>query len=374
MIKFKGVENLQLDKQLEKIVELMSGINADVHMIGPSSGLEYLTGINPHPDERFKGLFILKDKRHFYISPELYYEETRELLGEKEDIFVWSDTDGFLSAIEKADKKYGLAGKTIAVNDGIVAINMLDIGNLINAKFINGNSILEDVRIRKTEEEKDCMRKAAKIADEVVEETIKFIKPGLTERDIVKKLEELYAKRGVDLSFDPIVASGPNTSRPHYNGDSRVIQEQDIIIIDTGCRYKGYCSDISRTIFVGEPTEEQRKVFDICVKATTTGEMTARQGIAAEEVDIAARNVIKAAGYGECFLNRTGHGIGVAIHEGPFIRTGNKQILEEGMCFSVEPGIYIAGRFGMRVENIVMINNGKAEILNKVTKDIIIVK
>jgi len=238
---------MQLDKQLEKIVGLMSGINADIHMIGPSSGLEYLTGINPHPDERFKALFILKDKRHFYISPEIYYEETRELLGEKEDIFVWSDTDGFLSAIEKADRKYGLSGKTIAVNDGIVAINMLDIGNFLDIKFINGNNILEDVRIRKTEEEKDCMRKAAKIADEVVEETIKFIKPGLTERDIVKKLEELYTEKGVSISFHPIVASGPNTSKPHYNGDSRVIQEQDIIIIDTGCRYKGYCSDISRT-------------------------------------------------------------------------------------------------------------------------------
>jgi len=364
---------MQLEKQLEKIVGLMSGINADIHMIGPSSGLEYLTGINPHPDERFKALFILKDKRHFYISPEIYYEETRELLGEKEDIFVWSDTDGFLSAIEKADKKYGLAGKIIAVNDGIVAINMLDIGNFLDVKFINGNSILEDVRIRKTQEEKDCMRKAAKIADEVVEETIKFIKPGLTERDIVKKLEELYTAKGVSMSFHPIVASGPNTSKPHYNGDSRVIQEQDIIIIDTGCRYKGYCSDISRTVFVGEPTEEQRKIFDICVKATTTGEMAVREGVPAEEVDMAARNIIKAAGYGDYFLNRTGHGIGIAVHEGPYIRTGNKQILENGMCFSVEPGIYISGKFGMRVENIVLVENGKAEILNNVTKDIIIV-
>jgi Xaa-Pro dipeptidase len=372
--KRKGVWFMQLEKQLKKITELMVRINAEVYMVGPSSGLEYLTGINPHPDERFKGLFILKDGRHFYVAPELYYEETRELLGESEHIIIWSDTDGFLSAIKKADDKYEFKGKVIAVNDGILAINMLDIAEAIGTKFINGNSILEDIRVSKTEEEKDCMRKAARIADEVVEETINYIKPGLLERDIAKKIEELFAKHGVGLSFSSIVASGPNTSKPHYTGDSRVIQDQDIIIIDTGCRYKGYCSDISRTIFVGEPTKEQRKIFEICVKATTTGEMTARKGVTAEEVDIAARNVIKDAGYGDYFLNRTGHGIGVAVHEAPYIKTGNKQILDNGMCFSIEPGIYLTGKFGMRVENIVLIENGKAEILNKVTKEIIIVK
>jgi Xaa-Pro dipeptidase len=142
---------MQLEKQIEKIIGLMLGNNADVYIVGPSSGLEYLTGINPHPDERFKGLFILKDGRHFYIAPELYYEETRELLGEKEDIIVWSDTDGFLSAIKKADAKYGLSGKTIAVNDGVVAINMLDIAETVDSKFVNGNVILEDIRILKTD-------------------------------------------------------------------------------------------------------------------------------------------------------------------------------------------------------------------------------
>lgn len=252
---------MQLGNKLGKITGLVSDIGADVHVIGPSSGLEYLTGMNPHPDERFKALFIFKDGRHFYISPEIYYEETRACLGAEEDIFIWSDTDGFLSAIKKANEKYGLDGKIIAVNDGIAAYHMLDIQDIVNAKFINGNSILEDVRVIKSEEEKDFMRKAAKIADKVIEETVKFIRPGLTERDIAEKVKALFLENGTGLSFDSIVASGPNTSRPHYNGDSRVIQEQDIIILDTGCRYNSYCSDISRTVFVGEPTEEQKKIL-----------------------------------------------------------------------------------------------------------------
>jgi len=166
---------MQLEKVIEEITSLMSEIDADVYLVGPSSGLEYLTGINPFMDERFKGLFILKDNRHFYIAPELYYEETRELLGESEDIFTWSDSDGFLSAIEKANDKYGFDGKTIAINDGVLGINILDINEVVKVNFINGNSILEEVRVSKTEDEKINMRIAAKIADGVVEETIKFI-------------------------------------------------------------------------------------------------------------------------------------------------------------------------------------------------------
>ncbi|HYF74998.1 MAG TPA: M24 family metallopeptidase, partial [Candidatus Nitrosocosmicus sp.] len=234
--------------------------------------------------------------------------------------------------------------------------------------------ILEKMRLQKNQEEEDFLRKAAAIADEVMGKVIAYIRPGLIERDISKKIEELFMEcGGQGLSFYPIVASGPNTSRPHYNKDDRRIEEQDVIILDFGCRYNGFCSDISRTVFVGEPTEEQRKVFDIVVKANTAAEELVKPGVTAEQVDLTARNIIRDAGYGHCFLNRTGHGIGMAVHEGPYIKEGNTQILEPGMTFSVEPGIYIAGRFGMRVEDIVLVTENGKEVLNKYTKDIIIV-
>lgn len=363
--------------QTGKIAELSQRLAAsglDSMIVGPSSDLEYLVGLDFHPDERFKALFAFSDGKAFYIIPELYYEETREKLGEDAKIYIWSDSDGFLSAIEKAKADYGIKAMKIGVNDGVRAVDLLDMGGCLDVSFSNGSGVLERMRLIKNEEEKAFLRKAAEIADKVVSEIVTFIRPGLLERDISEKIKELFMEfGGQGLAFDSIVASGPNTSRPHYNKDDRRIEEKDVIILDLGCRYNGFCSDISRTVFVGEPTEEQRKVFDIVVRANTNAENTVRPGATAEDVDLAARNIIREAGYGNCFLNRTGHGIGMAVHEGPYIKEGNKQVLEPGMAFSVEPGIYIAGRFGMRVENIVVVTEEGREVLNKSTKDIIIV-
>ena len=348
------------------------GLNAMI--VGPSPDLEYLTGLHFHPDERFKALFALSDGKVFYIIPELYYEEAREKLGSGAKIYVWSDSDGFLSVICQARDDYGVSGMTMGVNDGVRAVDLLDIKECLEVSFVNGTGLLERMRLIKSEEERDFLRKAAGIADRVVCEIVKYIRPGILERDISNRIKELFLESGGQgLAFDSIVASGTNTSRPHYNKDDRRIEEKDIIILDFGCRYNGFCSDISRTIFVGEPTEEQRKIFDIVVKANTKAEEIVKPGVTAEQVDLAARTVIREAGYGHCFLNRTGHGIGMAIHEGPYIKEGNKQVLEPGMTFSVEPGIYIAGRFGMRVEDIVLVTDDGREVLNKATRDIIIV-
>lgn len=271
----------------------------------------------------------------------------------------------------KAYKKYELSGKTIAVNDGVLAIDILDIVNVLDVTFINGNYILEQARAIKSEEEMTLMRKASNIADEVMQEVIEYIRPGIKEKDIAKKAEELFITMGDEFSFC-IVASGPNSSKPHYNKNDRIILEKDIIVIDLGGIHEGYCSDISRTIFIGEPTDEQKKIYEICRQSTLAGQIAVKQGIPAQDVDAASRKVMDESEYGEYFMGRTGHGIGVAVHEDPIIVKGNKQILENGMCFSVEPGIYIEEQYGVRVENLVLINNGEAEVLNKVTTDIIV--
>lgn len=361
---------MNLNKVFDKLTHLMKDNEIDLLIVGPSSELEYLTGLNPLVDERFKALFIFADKRYFYIAPELYYEETRELLGKDVDIFKWGDGEGFLTAVTKAEAKYLLSGKNIGISNGVSAVDLIDIRKVVNARFINACSVMENLRIRKTAEERDNLRKAASIADTVIPDIVKFIQPGMTEKDIKNEIERLLLEHGGQgTAFETIVASGPNSSRPHYNGDKRVIEKNDVIIMDFGCKYNGYCSDTSRTVFVGQPTEEQKKVYSIVLKANEEGERCAKEGATAEEVDAAARNVIKDAGYGQYFINRTGHGVGTAVHEGPYIKEGNKQVLEDGMAFSVEPGIYIPGKFGMRVEDIVLINDGKGEIMNKSTKD-----
>lgn len=356
--------------RIEEVARLMQAASMDALMVGPNTDLTYLTGLTPLADERFKALVILKDGHFFHICPELYEEETREALGPDADMFVWSDTDGFLTAVHAANRSYHVDGMTIGINDAVRAVDLLSLQTVLRATFMIGSDVLEQLRICKSSEERSLLRTAARIADEAATDILTSIRPGVTEHDIKKKIGELFAAKGApELAFETIVASGPNSSRPHYTGGDRVITDHDIVVLDFGCRYQGYCSDTSRTIFVGEPTEEQRAVYNIVLQANLAGEHAARAGVTAGDVDKAARDVITAAGYGSNFLNRTGHGVGMADHEAPFIKEGSPVILRDGMAFSVEPGIYLAGRFGMRVEDIVLIDGGKAEVLNTSRKE-----
>ncbi|MGM0602429.1 MAG: M24 family metallopeptidase [Bacillota bacterium] len=362
-------------KKIDKLAEVMKENDVDFLIIGADTDLEYFARINSWAGERFKGLVIGNNGKHFYISPELYYEETREVLGKEEDIYQWGDGEGFLKAVREADKKYDLRNKVIAVNQAVTAVEMLEMKEELNSEFISGQDFVSQIRMIKDENERKYLKKAGAIADKAAADIVEFIKPGITERDIKEKIKELLLEHGGEsLSFETIVASGPNSSKPHYNSDKRVIEEQDVIVLDFGCKYKGYCSDMSRTVFVGEPTEEMKKVYEIVLKANRKAEEIANSGSTAEEVDLAARNIIEEAGYGENFINRTGHGIGRAVHESPFIKTGNKLKLKDGMAFSVEPGIYIPGKFGMRVEDIILIEDGKGQKLNNYNKEMIVIK
>lgn len=364
-----------LDKsKLSKLNDILLEHKVDGCLMAPTNDIEYLTGMKAYVCERFQGFFTLADGRWFVISPELYYEVWREALGKEANIYVWSDNDGVNGTFAKVAKDYELADKTISINDGIRGIDLLDMKEIMGANFINGDKMLEKFRLIKDEDEIKYLSKAAEIADKTFEEIVKYIKPGVTEREISDKIKELLIELGgEELSFEPIVASGPNSSMPHYNDDRRVIEEQDLVILDYGCRYKGYCSDISRTVFIGEPTDEQKKVYEIVLRANSEAEKAVKEGITAGEIDSIARNIIEDAGYGKYFINRTGHGIGLAVHEAPYIKGGNEEVLKTGMAFSVEPGIYIPGKFGMRVEDIVVVDGEGSKILNKANKNMTIV-
>lgn len=360
---------------IDKLISIMNDEKLDAMFIAPSEDLEFLMGFSPHMDERFQGLFITNDSKLFYIVPKLNREEVQDTIGDSGRVFDWGDGEGFLGVLSKAFEDYNLIDKTIGVNGTSRAVNMLDIKNTVNVDFKNGKPILEELRIIKSEDEIQKLREAARLADKVFEQLVKFIKPGILERDIKNKIEELFMEMGADsLSFEPIVASGPNSSKPHYNKDSRVIEEKDVIILDFGCKYKGLCSDMSRTVFVGDISEEEKKVYDIVYRANEASEKYVEVGVSAQSVDEVARNIIKEEGHGEHFLNRVGHGIGYSVHEAPYIKGGNERKLQKGMAFSIEPGIYISGKFGMRIEDIVVISEKGVEILNKAPKEVVVIK
>ena len=222
--------------------------------------------------------------------------------------------------------------------------------------------------------EMEEMRKASAGNDRVMERTIRQLREGMTERELAAIMAKIYDEEGMPrVAFDPLICFGENGAFPHHEtGDSK-LKPGDSVIIDTGHRWGMYCSDMTRTVFFKSCTDEQRNVYDIVNKANRAGESVARPGIALRDVDAAARNVIVAAGYGEFFTHRTGHGIGIDVHEPPDVAATNSQLAEVGMVFSVEPGIYLPGKFGVRIEDLVAMTENGCEVLNHHTHDLIIV-
>lgn len=362
------------EKRVKRLAEELIKRGLDAIYLGPSADLEYIGGLDTHPDERVRGLMVSKNGKCFAMTPLLYKEEMVNAFGDVPFYSEWNDHEGFTGAFKRGCEELGVLGGKIAFNDGVRAVDMLAMRDAMDIQMYNGVSVLDPLRSCKDEEELDAMRESSKIVDGVVAKLHKFIKPGMKERDIAKKIPEFFEEFGCyQLSFNPIVASGPNGSMPHYGGDQRVIEENDLIILDLGGRYNSYCSDTTRTLFVGAPTEEQRKIYEIVRAAQAAGEAAVVPGATGQDVDRAARKVITDAGYGEFFFNRVGHGIGMAVHESPYIIEGNNVPLKPGNVFSIEPGIYIAGKFGIRIENLVAVRpDGTGEALNKFPREITI--
>jgi Xaa-Pro aminopeptidase len=359
-----------------KLFSLMEKRGVDAVVIGPSNTLEYTIGFNPGGCERFQALVITRKKQYFYICNLIYAEDMRRWFPKDTPFYVWDDAHTVHDTLKTAFEDFKLDGRRIAVGDGIPAVDLIEMQALFSCTFINGRDLLEEIRIIKTEQDLDRMRTASRMADGVMEDLTRFIRPGMTEREIKVKIEDLFEQKGAQgLAFTPIVACGSNNSRPHYSGDSGVISERDVLLLDFGCRYQGYCSDTSRTFFIGDISEQEKKIYTIVKEAQAAAVLSAREGVPCRDVDRQARTVIEGHDMGHYFLNRTGHGIGFDVHEAPYINGYNSRPLERGMAFSVEPGICIPGRVGMRVEDIVIINlEGETEVLNQFTRDILIIK
>ena len=233
-------------------------------------------------------------------------------------------------------------------------------------KLVATASMVDELRAVKEPEELAMLEHAVFIADTAMEQVSQRIRPGMTEKEVAWQMEVAMRELGADsISFDTIVAAGPNGARPHHRAGDYVIQQGDPIVIDMGAKYNGYCSDMTRTFVVGEADEMFRKVYDIVLAAQETAEVAVRAGMTGGETDGLARKIIGDAGYGESFGHSLGHGIGLAVHEFPRVGPSSTGVIEDGMIFSVEPGIYLTGWGGVRIEDLVVMENGVARVLNK---------
>ncbi|EHM10779.1 LOW QUALITY PROTEIN: Xaa-Pro aminopeptidase [Thermanaerovibrio velox DSM 12556] len=336
--------------------------------VGPSGDLLYLVGLDLFQDERCKGLMVSR-KGCFGLVPLLYRQEMGRHM-EGVPLFVWDDRDGFAGAFGEGCRSLGLEGEVIGINCGMRAVDLIDAQGVLKARYVNGAKVLDPMRRVKSPEELALMRKASGLADLVMDKVYRFLRPGLSERRVKEFILKSFDELGTVPSFDPIVAFGANASMPHYGGGDAVGEEGDCAVLDFGCRVGGYCSDMTRTFFLGGVPDESAEVYRVVLESQLKGIGAVRPLVAAQEVDRAARDVIARAGYGEHFLNRLGHGIGLEVHEGPYIVEGNDTPLEVGNVFSVEPGIYIPGKLGVRIEDLVAVGEAGAEVLNSFPKEL----
>lgn len=345
--------------------------------LNPGPSLVYLTGLHFHLMERPTVAFFTADSVPVIVLPELEMLKLTSLPYEIK-AFPYGDNpaewdDVFLEAAGSL----GLEGKQIGVEPR--AMRLLE---FCKVKAIAGEAECQDasqvvgsLRVRKDADEIAAMRRAVKVAQDALEATLPSIKVGMTEKEIATELLVQLLRHGSqsELPFAPIVSSGPNSANPHATPTDRKLRPGDLLVVDWGAAVDGYISDLTRTFAVGEIDEEYHKIHRIVQEANAAGRAAAKPGVPCANVDIAARTVIEKAGYGQHFTHRTGHGIGLEAHEDPYMRGDNLQLLEPGMAFTVEPGIYLPGRNGVRIEDNVVVTKDGAECLSDMPRELRVV-
>jgi Xaa-Pro dipeptidase len=339
---------------------------------GPS--LTYLTGLNFHLSERPVLVFFTPDKAPVIVLPELEQEKLKGLPYEIEAFLYGEDPAQWGTVFSRAEQAIKLDGKRNGMEPK--QLRLLEYRFLLDvapkADFVSAENMVSTLRMHKDDSEIMSMQKAAQIAEHALSATLPYIKIGVSERELAIELSLQLFRAGSDpqMPFAPIVSSGPNSANPHATPSDRKISPGDLLVIDWGASFEGYFSDITRTFAIGKMDDECNQIGNIVLEANAAGRSSARPGIEAEVVDQAARAVIEKAGYGRYFTHRTGHGLGMEGHEEPYIRSGNSMLLENGMTFTIEPGIYLPGRNGVRIEDDVVITQSGVDCLTSLPREV----
>lgn len=353
-----------------------SGLGSLALNAGPS--LTYLTGLHFHLSERPTVFLFVPDQAPLAVLPEL---ESGKVRGLSFDVAVFpygERPDTWLRAFQDAVESAHIDGVRLGVEPR--RIRMLELDYLRaaapQAEIVSAEECLASLRMHKDDFEIAAMRKAVEIAQTALGKTLPQIHAGMTERELAAELTLQLLRSGSEpeLPFFPIVASGPNGANPHAYPTDRELSRGDLLILDWGAACQGYASDLTRTFAIGEPDEELARVAGIVSAANAAARAKAAPGVMASEVDRAARQVIEDSGYGAYFIHRTGHGLGLDSHEEPYIRSDNEQALAEGMTFTIEPGIYLPGRGGVRVEDDFLINANNGESLSDLPRELVILE
>ena len=349
----------------------------DALALNAGSSLTYLTGLHFHLSERPVVVIFTVEQAPVIVLPELEMLKVNGLPYEIKAFPYGENPVEWDGVFRKAILSLRLDGKCIGVEPS--AMRLLEFRNIKagapEADFPDASVVVSSLRVRKDADEIATMRKAVKAAQDALEVMIPLIKIGMTEKELAAALVVQLLRHGSQsgLPFPPIVSSGPNSANPHAMPTDRSVRLGDLLVVDWGAAVDGYISDLTRTFAVGEVEAEYSKIHAIVLEANTAGRAAGKPGAPCAAVDKAAREVIEKSGYGVYFTHRTGHGIGMEAHEEPYMRGDNLQQLEPGMAYTVEPGIYLPGRNGVRIEDNMVVSETGAECLSDMPRELRVV-
>jgi Xaa-Pro dipeptidase len=361
-------------KRLDQLTREVLANGLDGVALVPGPNMLYFSGIHSHLSERPVVLFLPVDDDPAVIIPLLEAEKAHQAGITPDRIFAWSDDEGYKGAFQQACAHLELSDYLL----GVEALHMRVLEVELLHRYAPGlktahvEPMVAQLRMIKDESELAAMAKAVAVAETAMERLLPQIAIGQTEKEIAAALGHELVKAGAEaVAFGPIVSAGPNGASPHAVPTGRPLEAGDLLVIDWGALVDNYPSDITRTFAAGELDAELVRVYETVKEANAAGKGAARPGATGHEVDRAARAVIERAGYGDYFIHRTGHGLGLEVHEPPYMMTGDHEPLREGTVFTVEPGIYLPGRGGVRIEDNLVITAGGYRSLTHFARDLI---
>ncbi len=351
-------------ERVERLVKALNSQNLDGLLITNNYNLRYMTGFTGT-----SGVAVVSQKEAVFITDFRYTEQaSKQITGYR----IVEHKGTIIEEIAAIVKELGI--KSLGFEKDVVSYSMYEAySKVIPADLVGVTDLIEKIRLVKTEDELKTIKAACQIADETFEHIIQFIKPGKTELEVSNELEFYMRKLGAtSSSFDTIVASGVRSALPHGVATDKIIEKGDFVTLDYGALYNGYISDMTRTVAVGEPSEQLKEIYQIVLEAELLGLEKFKPGMTGKEADAICRDYIKEHGYGDAFGHSTGHGIGLEVHEGPGLSFRSNITLEPGMVVTCEPGIYLPGVGGVRIEDDTLITETGNEKLTHAPKELII--
>lgn len=352
--------------KIQAIREALTARNLDAIVLTDEKNRRYATGFHSTA-----GALYVSHKQAVFYTDFRYIEAAKAQITDAEvhEIGPGRSYAGVVNTLLREDG----AAKVALEDDCLTHADYLRWSDSLYAEAVAQGDLMNTLRTVKTQDELDKIVRAQRIAERAFEEILSEIKPGVSEREIAARLTYLMLHYGAEnMSFDPIVVSGANSSKPHGVPSDKLIESGDFVTMDFGCICDGYCSDMTRTVAVGSVTDEMRRVYQTVLDAQLAGIQTARAGVTGQAVDGAARQIITDAGYGDCFGHGFGHGVGLFIHEAPNASTRSEQPLPAGAVLTAEPGIYLPGRFGVRIEDMLFLTEDGNRNLTLAPKELIV--